>query len=327
MPWCWRPTNLVPERQPTFAIEAVPGLADLLAALEVGDAGRWLERWQHRGGAAFQRQAWGHPVAEPWVWAVALPLLTALERHCRPGERRLVGLSGLPGCGKSTLARWLSSASADLDLPVAVVSIDDFYWPGEQLEQAMAGNPWGVPRALPGSHDLELLNASLDRWRRSGELIMPQFEKSLRGGRGDRSGWHQQTAAVVLLEGWFLGACPGHATTEHFEAISALPLSEAERQGQAQALSQLERYQPIWDCLDELWHLKAPSPSASRRWKEEQEQAMEQRTGIRLPAEELEGFVRMIETAIPETVLQNPRNVAVVVHLTETRRVREVQLR
>jgi hypothetical protein len=54
---------------------------------------------------------------------------------------------------------------------------------------------------------------------------------------------------------------------------------------------------------------------------------MEQRTGIRLSAEELEGFVRMIETAIPETVLQNPRDVAVVVHLTETRRVREVQLR
>jgi D-glycerate 3-kinase len=318
---------LVPERQPAFTIDAVPGLADLLAALDVEDANPWLERWQQLGGSAFQRQAWGHPVAEPWVWAVALPLLTALERHCRDGERRLVGLSGLPGCGKSTLARWLASASAQLDLPVAVGSIDDFYWPGEQLERSMAGNPWGVPRALPGSHDLELLNTSLERWRCSGELRMPRFEKSLRGGRGDRCGWHQQSAQVVLLEGWFLGACPEQATTQPVKESSALGLTEAEREGRAQALKQLHRYQSIWERLDELWHLKAPSPSASRRWKEEQEQAMEQRTGVRLPAEELESFVRMIETAIPEPVLQNPRDVTVVLHLTETRLVREMQLR
>ena len=36
--------------------------------------------------------------------------------------------------------------------------------------EAMAGNPWSVPRALPGSHDLKLMEEALDHWLKSGKL-------------------------------------------------------------------------------------------------------------------------------------------------------------
>ena len=332
MPWCWRLTNLDPEQRTGIDLQGfdplrLPGIEPLLRTLGIKDPITWRQHWRSLGGAGFQQQAWGHPVASDWVWGVALPLLTALEKHHQSGERRLIGLSGLPGCGKSTLASWLAQASLQMKLPVAVVSLDDFYWPGEELDRAMAGNPWQVPRALPGSHDLDLLESSLERWQGNGELRMPRFEKSLRGGRGDRSGWSQQSAEVVLLEGWFLGATPGKATTQSNEDIEGLDLTATERQWQTRAMAQLERYQPIWERLDVLWHLRAPTPSASRRWKEEQEEAMKRRTGIRLPGEALQGFVRMIEAAFPEAALQDISTADVVIHLTESRQIRELQLK
>ena len=61
------------------------------------------------------------------------------------------------------------------DLSLQVVSIDDFYFEAERLDQAMGGNPWGVPRALPGSHDLPLLLQTLSRWKDGEQVDLPQF--------------------------------------------------------------------------------------------------------------------------------------------------------
>ena len=39
----------------------------------------------------------------------------------------------------------------------------------------------------------------------TGDLLSPQFDKALRNGLGDRSGWHQSEPKVLVIEGWFLG--------------------------------------------------------------------------------------------------------------------------
>ena len=70
----------------------------------------------------------------------------------------------------------------------------------------MAGNPWGVPRAIPGSHDLELMATALDQWRETGVLNAPRFDKSLRQGRGDRS---ESDPKRHIHAGWkWLGLLP-----------------------------------------------------------------------------------------------------------------------
>jgi len=310
---------LDPETSPARIIRSLPGLSRLLTSLGWPDPDAWIERWHdNRGPDVLQQAWWSHPVSTEWVWGVALPLLTALERSSGSRRRQLIGLSGLPGCGKSTLASWLAQASVALSLPVAVVSLDDFYWPGTDLDKAMAGNPWGVPRALPGSHDLDLLRGALDRWRTTGQLRVPRFEKSLRDGRGDRCGWSDQVADVCLLEGWFVGVLAGGSTD------ADATLRSSEQTYRQTVTKQLELYGDIWRQLDRLWHLRAPALSASRLWKEQQEHAMHQRCGVRLSPEDLEGFVRMIETAIPERSLQNLPGAEVVIHLTASRRIREV---
>lgn len=52
---------------------------------------------------------------------------------------------------------------------------------------------------------------------------------------------------------------------------------------------------------------------------------MESRTGVRLSTQELEGFIRMIETALPQESLQSINQADVVVELTDERVIRELR--
>jgi D-glycerate 3-kinase len=258
-------------------------------------------------------------VTSEWLWGVGFPLLTTLEQHARLDSRSVVGLSGLPGCGKSSLAAWVQQVSQELGLAVAAVSLDDFYWSADQMDLAMAGNPWSVPRGLPGSHDLALMQRCLQEWRAGADWNAPCFDKSLREGRGDRAGWHSSAANVVLLEGWFLGVSP--------EASNALDpvLSVEEHRYRPGVLESLKSYLPFWSELSELWHLRAPNVSATRLWKSQQEANMEKKRGVRLPDHAFAQFIRMIESALPQEALQTISQADVVVELTESRVIRELR--
>ena len=299
--------------------DRIPGHSQLLAHLGWDNPLEWCIWWQDRGGADLGATAWPFSVTPEWLWGVGFPLLTALEQRARSGVRSVVGLSGLPGCGKSSLAAWIQQVSRELGLSLAVVSLDDFYWPAEKMDLAMAGNPWSVPRALPGSHDLALMQQCLQEWTAGGDWNAPRFDKSLRQGRGDRAGWTSSTAEVVLLEGWFVGASP--------DATSSLDpqLSAAEQQYRPEVLSALQNYQSSWLQLSELWHLRAPAVSATRLWKTQQENSMQAAKGVQLPKQDLDQFIRMIETALPQAALQTISEADVVVELTEDRVIRELR--
>ena len=318
MRWFWRLTNLGLEPN-VWRPEEIPGHSRLLAQLGWSNPFDWCSSWQDRGGAELGATAWPFAVKPDWLWGVGFPLLTALEQRARSGVRSVVGLSGLPGCGKSSLAAWIQQVSQELGLSVAVVSLDDFYWPAQQMDLAMAGNPWSVPRALPGSHDLALMQRCFQDWTAGGDWNAPRFDKSLREGRGDRAGWTSSVAEVVLLEGWFLGASPD-ADGDLWPQLSA-----AEQHYRPVVRSALQRYQSLWSQLSELWHLRAPSVSATRLWKTQQENSMQAAKGVKLPKQDLDQFIRMIETALPQAALQTISRAQVVVELTEDRVIRELR--
>ena len=108
--------------------------------------------WRSTGVIEQTTHLWPEGAHSDWLWSLGLPILTEVMRH--QGQRWLLGFSALPGCGKTSLGHWLEAAAERLGLSLQVMSIDDFYFSADALDRSMQGNPWGVPRALPGSHEL-----------------------------------------------------------------------------------------------------------------------------------------------------------------------------
>lgn len=273
----------------------------LLTFLGINDPDEWRQSW-NRQSINLGLDAWHPNSSADWLWSLGLPLLSLARRE--PPKKRLIGLSALPGCGKSSLGTWLETAARNLGLSLQVVSIDDFYFPADQLERSMQGNPWGVPRALPGSHDLELLQHTLEQWRNGLNVQCPRFDKALRNGRGDRSGWRACHADLLVLEGWFVGCQAGYEPTMQEKGLDP-PVTTCEMAYRKHTELILRRYQPIWAQLDQLWQLRATDYQSPQLWKRQQENAMRATRGSSLDGSALDGFIRMILSAIPSETVQN----------------------
>ncbi|OUX73777.1 MAG: kinase [Synechococcus sp. TMED90] len=293
----------------------------LLELLGWPDPECWWRHWQARGGLSLVRDHWAVPVDDAWIASLALPLLTRVEQAHAENAPTLLGVSALPGCGKTTLCSWIKHAADHLGWSVEHLSIDDFYWPADELERSMAGNPWGVPRALPGSHDLIGMERCLQTWLQGDCLEAPRFDKSLRGGRGDRCGSTISKPRVVLLEGWFLGA----VVREHNDEAMQQQLTPSERQWRPKALRKLREYATIWSMLDELWHLRIENVDASARWKRQQLNTLLESTGVNFVENELSDFNRMVQVALPSRCLDCIPGATIIVDLTSERAVREVR--
>ena len=295
----------------------------LLSFLGIEDPVVWERCWRQIGAATTALNLWHPDTSCDWLWSLGLPILS-LADHCLD-RKRLIGLSALPGCGKSSFGVWIEAAARNLGRSVQVVSIDDFYFPAPELDQTMQGNPWGVPRALPGSHDLALLESTLSAWKSGAEIRLPRFDKGLRGGRGDRLGWRSCSADLLVLEGWFLGCRSGADPTvpeEHLEP----PLLSEEVDYRWKVQDRLSKYGPIWDQLDQLWHLRAEDLRSPVIWKQQQEDAMRRSRGVGLDDESLDNFIRMILSAIPSSSLRQI-NADVVIDVDPDRQLKRIHVR
>ena len=298
----------------------------LLHHLGVADPMAWEQQWRSSGLFETTLDLWPASASPDWLWSLGLPLLTEAARD--QTQRHLIGLSALPGCGKTTLGHWLERAAQQLDLPLQVVSIDDFYFDAERLDQAMRGNPWGVPRALPGSHDLPLLCQTLSRWKRGEHVDLPQFDKSLRQGRGDRCGWRRCAAQILVLEGWFVGCqplLPGESIEHGCEHLSP-PIRPDELTSREAVQEVLDSYRPVWAQLDRLWQIKAQDIRSPQIWKQQQEDQMLREQGVALDNKSLLGFIRMILTAIPPQSFDRI-DADVRVDVDPERRLRQLRIR
>ncbi len=293
---------------------------ELLSSFGWKNAKDWLHLWLNRNCLSLAKTHWHKSTKRDWLWGLGLPLMTDIERYLQTNQNLLFGISGLPGCGKTTLGSWVEKASEELDWPVAVISLDDFYLSASQLDKEMAGNPWNVPRGLPGSHSISLMEKSIEDWKRSGNLLAPKFEKSLRNGLGDRCGWQQKTAKILVIEGWFLGCgSEYHSTKESIIENSKLTLEEQNYRKVVQA--KLKQYQNIWACFDRMWHLKAIDFHSTSNWKVEQERKMKLDKGASLSKDKLNSFIRMIQSSIPKKSLEEI-NSNVLVRIDIQRRIK-----
>ncbi len=257
---------------------------------------------------------------------MGLPFLSDIERYLINSQRPLIfGISGLPGCGKTSFGKWLEVAAIELSWPLTVLSMDDFYLTADELNIAMYGNPWNVPRGLPGSHSIELLEECIDTWMQHGHLSAPQFDKALRNGLGDRSGWHQSQPKILVLEGWFLGCSTDEESNKLFENKSKNFASLTDREYEYRKVIQnsLAKYQVIWNRFKRIWHLKAIDFYGAADWKVQQEIKMMQERGSALNGKDLDSFIRMIQHSIPKESLQSI-NSDVVIKINKAREIKWV---
>ena len=305
----------------------IEGFEAFVIALGFPSLDDWIASWLARDGLSLAQEVWPVGVDPHWIASVGLPLLDQVQQQQRSGGRSLLGLAAMPGCGKSTLCAWIkAAAAASMDLAVEVVSIDDFYFEGSRLDEVMRGNPWQAPRGIPGSHDLVLLAQCLSQWRQHGVFQCPVFDKSLRQGRGDRAGFREVQADLLILEGWFVGVghWGDHRHDQHSQDLA--PLTPAELSYRAVVRDNLIAYQQAWDALDLLWHLCPTSLAHVTTWKQQQNAAMYQGTGVKMSDADLGQMTRSLQVCIPEFALLHERPADVVLRVNTQRQVEEVLL-
>ena len=233
------------------------------------------------------------------------PLLAQLQGLGRSNQRSVVALNGPVGAGKSTIARVLQQQAALLGLRLAVASIDDFYLPWEQRQRALEGNPFGVSRVPPGSHDVALALECLDAWQAGRALRLPRFDKTLRGGLGDRAAEEVVEAEVLLLEGWLLG-CRSLGRESLANIQNPMGLNPEELAWLPHWNMALETYQPLWLRCSQLWLLRPHSWQLPHRWRLQAEAAQRRRGGAWLQVAELNRLVRSSLCSLPPSLYQDP---------------------
>ena len=258
----------------------------------------WFNFWNNKKNILTFDKYWTNKVSDDWIWGLALPLLSqAYKFQYNFSDRKIIGISALPGTGKTTLGKWLEAISLKLNFKIAVISIDDFYLPSDQMKSAIKDNPWNVSRGFPGSHSVKLMHEKLLNWKMNGDLNVPVFDKSLRNGLGDRSHWRLDNPDLLILEGWFLGIEPISNISCQTENVAYLTPHESSYRLKIQ--NNLGKYLNVWNLIDSIWHLKPLKFEYMNMWKTNQEKEMLIQKGNALQDKKLSSFLRMLNVSIP----------------------------
>ncbi len=214
--------------------------------------------------------------ASTQVLALCAPHVARVQRPWR------LALSGLPGCGKSTLAQAVARRARRAGWPTLALSLDDFYLPQRARAQLAAHvHPLLATRGVPGTHDLALLQHVLARLAHAAPgdpLAVPRFDKG-RDTRLPPSRWRRidTPPRLVILEGWCLGITP-QPPQALAEPVNALERRQ-DRDGSWRAYvnRRLVDYLHLWDDADARVLIQVPDWRSVQRWRDRAEEVQRRR--------------------------------------------------
>ena len=261
----------------------------------------WIKFWEkEREILSCISEFYGDSYKSDWLWGLILPLLSDIYNLKNSSKKRkVIGLTALPGTGKTTLGLLLEKLSLKMDIKVSVVSMDDFYLPFSEMKIAIKDNPWNVSRGFPGSHSINLIENTILEWKETGRFNYPVFDKSLRDGLGDRSSWKIDYPEILILEGWFLGVNKSSFQKISNEKIKP-PLTHLEIKYRSKIQKKLNDYFKIWKLIEKIWQIKPKEFSYMDHWKSDQENQMLKIKGNALVDKQLMNFLRMLNCSIPK---------------------------
>jgi pantothenate kinase len=158
-------------------------------------------------------------------------LVARIEALAAAHNRVLLGITGSPGAGKSTLAVELAEALGTQGVPVAWVPMDGFHLADAELTRLGRRDRKGAPDTF----DCHGYAALLDRLRRNAEPVVyaPLFDRGLEEPIGSAVPVRREVP-LVLTEGNYL-----------LHDVDAWPAARA--------------------CLDAVWFLDVPDDLRTRR--------------------------------------------------------------
>ncbi|MBE9163638.1 MULTISPECIES: glycerate kinase [Microcoleaceae] len=265
------------------------------------------------------------------LWNLWLPLAIQLSTEKQSFNRPLIqGILGSQGTGKTTLCQVLKVILGKMGYSTVSISLDDLYKTYADRQQLQKADPRLIWRGPPGTHDIDLGIAVLDKLRGSqtSELAavdnlksdfpktdiiknieIPRFDKSAWGGAGDRTQPEIICGAdIVLFEGWFVGVNPvADATLNEFLATAPFPIStEADCQFARDMNAKLHDYLPLWNRLDRLMLLYPRDYRLSQVWRNQAEREMMAQGKSGMSEAEINRFVEYFWKALhPELFMQS----------------------
>lgn len=265
--------------------------------------------------------------AQQWYLPLADCIIDQQNQNKRP---LLLGINGCQGSGKTTLAAFLAYFFQSQGLQVAVLSIDDFYFP-QSTRQLLADtiHPLLKTRGVPGTHDVALLKHTLDLLLSGQSTIIPRFSKlndnPLPTNKWDRI---EKPADVVIFEGWFLGA------SAQTPAELVNPINRLEKEQDPKAIWRLyanrqlaNSFSAIFGRVDYWVMLKAPGFHAVHQWRLEQEQKLSIKTNA-LPhvmsSEQIADFIAYFQRITEHCLRTLPNKMNDCFYLNEQRDIIKV---
>ncbi|KAI1822825.1 putative Uridine/cytidine kinase [Xylaria intraflava] len=234
-------------------------------------------------------------------------ILQRLQSHRASGTTKpfVIGLNGVQGVGKTTLVRNLAETlRRDEDLETCVCSIDDFYLTHEEqvaLAASMPDNALVQVRGQPGTHATDLAKQVLSDITSNKATRIPQYDKSLFAGQGDRlpeASWQDVNkpgnpkVQVLILEGWCVGFRPLSAqeVTERYNAPSRT-LKHHRLEHLLSINRELARYDAITALFDAFVHIDAEDTEWVYDWRLEQEVMLRAQRRAGMSEEQVVRFV------------------------------------
>jgi D-glycerate 3-kinase len=255
-----------------------------------------------------------------------LDQVIAIARERAAGRVPAVGVAGPQGSGKTTLVH----ACAASRRRVAHFSLDDVYL-GQTTRRALAArvHPLFVTRGPPGTHDVELFNATLDALEAAdpdSRTPVPAFDK-VADDPFARSRWpaFQGRPDLILIDGWCLGA----ATQDWHELkqpVNSLEAGEDPNRAWRGAVNDFlfTPYQAMFGRLDAILHLRAPSFDIVQDWRCQQEEGLLGRPLLLSDRARLARFIQHFER-ITRHMMDGGRRADIEIQLDEQRNVVEVR--